>query len=176
MQILGLGLAGATAAVAGTLLLGRRPNVNWGKTGEWLYQKLALKDGSFSNFDGMKALVFWGWTAYGGWIHASRNHHERREQVIKAINFTVGFQVIPEIVKAVSKGNPRQTFVASTVASILALGLSPALLNIWLTKSRIQAEAEEKRLAQESVIKLNQPFEQWLARVSHRVLMQPIPA
>lgn len=94
--ILGLGLTGVLLSVGGAKLGIQR---QWGKAGlEKLFQnpkgwihKLTLKNGDFAHFAGLPALLFWGVPAYGGWIHASRDSYERKEQLLKFAGFVAGF-------------------------------------------------------------------------------------
>jgi hypothetical protein len=96
LSILGLGLAGSVLAVGGARLAiarkwGRKTLNQWFKNPKgWIHQ-LTLKDGRFSNFSGLPALLFWGVPAYVGFIHASRDNYERKEQLLKFFNFTACF-------------------------------------------------------------------------------------
>lgn len=65
------------------------------------FQDLLLKKGQFSNFSGLPALLFWGVPAYGGWIHASRDPYEKKEQLLKFASFTACFFVMPLLIKKV---------------------------------------------------------------------------
>jgi hypothetical protein len=55
------------------------------------WEKFLLKEGQFSRFAGLPALLFWGIPAYGGWIHASRDPYEKKEQLLKFGNFVACF-------------------------------------------------------------------------------------
>jgi hypothetical protein len=63
------------------------------------FKDLLLKKGQFSNFSGLPALLFWGVPAYGGWIHASRDPYEKKEQLLKFASFTACFFVMPLLIK-----------------------------------------------------------------------------
>ncbi len=95
LAILGLGALGVLAAAGGALLAIRRGSglgVFKGLFGnETLARNLLLKNGSFGDFGGMKALLFWGVPAYGGWIQASRDPYEKKEQLLKFGNFVACF-------------------------------------------------------------------------------------
>lgn len=180
-QILGLGALGTALGVGGSLLAMNR-GVGLNKVGDWIVRNLALKGGAFSDFSGWKALLFWGVPAYGGWIHASRDPFEKKEQVFKFANFVfcfIGPQMLikkifqskfskllgegvatsfenlkvlektlaPEVVKAATKLKVFQE-VVGLVSSIVLLGVSPAVLNIALTKRRLaKAEASQPHFA-----------------------------
>lgn len=79
----GIGLWGAKRQ-AGAKFLERLFESKAGKS-------LLLKDGKFAGFGGMPALLFWGLPAYGGWIHASRDPYEKKEQWLKFVNFVACF-------------------------------------------------------------------------------------
>lgn len=95
LSILGLGAAGTLLAIGGSKLaiakgLGRNLLEALHKSPK-LAGNLLLKDGSFSNFSGLKALLFWGVPAYGGWIHAARDPYEKKEQLLKFASFMACF-------------------------------------------------------------------------------------
>ncbi len=138
-----------------------------------------LRDGRFANFSGTPALLFWGLPAYGGWIHASRDQYEKKEQWLKFGNFVACFfgppivmarifagkmkallpeggQSIPltvaEIDKIADAGRRtaltrvwQQKNIASLTTSILLLGTLPQMLNIYLTRKRLQAARLQQR-------------------------------
>lgn len=97
--ILGLGALG-TVASAGLARLAAQKEA-WPHRLEKLFNAkfmnhnvmntLLLKEGRFAGFGGMPALLFWGLPAYGGWIHASRDPYERKEQWLKFVNFVACF-------------------------------------------------------------------------------------
>lgn len=95
LTFIGSGAAMAAAAILGTRLAMAR-NLNPGILKRffnhaWLRENLLLKNGSFTDFSWLKALFFWGVPAYGGWIHASRDQYERREQLLKFGCFVAAF-------------------------------------------------------------------------------------
>lgn len=169
-RILGLGALGAALSMGGGALA-MRSGLSIGKMGQWLVDRLALKGGAFSDFAGLKAVLFWGIPAYGGWMHASRDPYERKEQLLKFFNFVFCFIAPQQIIKSVFAkkftaipGIP-QNFVptfeniaklsvetvkqAATrlkvtqeltglVSSIVLLGVTPALMNFFLTDRRIE--------------------------------------
>lgn len=96
LAILGLGLGGTVLATAGSRLAIAK---GWGKKAVnqlfknpkgWIHS-LTLKDGQFANFGRVPALLFWGVPAYGGWLHAARDSYERKEQLLKFVNFVTCF-------------------------------------------------------------------------------------
>jgi len=52
---------------------------------------LLLKDGSFTDFAGTKAVLFWGIPSFGGWIQASRDGFEKKEQALRLGAFIVSY-------------------------------------------------------------------------------------
>jgi hypothetical protein len=96
LTILGLGLVGSAFALGGARLAvakkwGRQTVNRWFRNKQGWVHNLVLKDGRFANFAGLPALLFWGVPAYGGWIQASRDNYERKEQLLKFFNFTACF-------------------------------------------------------------------------------------
>jgi hypothetical protein len=167
LKILGLGALGAAAGVGGSLAA-MRAGLKPGAIVQWIGRNLGLAKGAFSDFAGWKALLFWGVPAYGGWIHASRDPYEKKEQVLKFINFVACFigpqmlmkklfkaqfaKILPAGVSAtfsdiskhltgpaLAKATRLKIFqeVAGLGSSILLLGVSPAVLNIFLTNRRL---------------------------------------
>lgn len=139
-----------------------------------LPKHLLIENGSFDKFGGWPALLFWGVPAYGGWIHASRDPYEKKEQLLKFANFTLSFfgpalilnrffkkqsqQKFPELKNEFTNAAIRKTYTRnpekmnralklwatknglSLVSSIIFLGTLPQLLNIYLTKRRIEKQ------------------------------------
>ncbi len=184
---LGIGLGVAVSSVIGSRLAIRRGIAltsggklgealkSPGKLGAWALDKIRLAGGKFREFGDVHAALFWGLPAYGGWIHASRDKYERKEQVLKAANFFVWFFALPfairrafvskfpqqvrkvmqdqgksritrELIEAsglkgAAKDNAVKLWVrqsvTSLVSSLVLLGVSPTVLNIWLTKQRL---------------------------------------
>lgn len=183
LGILGLGLAGAVAGAGGAMLAIRR-GAGLGVltklfSNGWLNRNLLLKNGSFNDFAGLKALLFWGVPAYGGWIHASRDPYEKKEQLLKFGSFVGSFfgpqllfdryfkgkfaRLLPDGVEATYKdmtaalakapGNARLQealkfwkikSLGGLATSILLLGVTPPLINIWLTSRRIRRDAAKQ--------------------------------
>lgn len=180
LTILGLGLGGAAASV-GLTRLAASSTREIGKDclkrifNSWAGKNLLLKGGQFSKFGGWPALLFWGVPAYGGWLHASRDPYEKKEQVLKFANFVACFfgppvlmnrwyqnkfqQAFPNVkLKELSYSAINKTFSGNEAArnkalslwakkgilglgsSILLLGTMPQLMNIFLTKRRIQRD------------------------------------
>jgi hypothetical protein len=172
LSILGLGALFASAAsVASVFAIGKGAGV--GPMAQWVAKNLALIGGKFSDFSGVKALLFWGLPAYGGWIHASRDPIEKKEQLLKFFNFVFCFSVPQQVMKwyfnsgfekllgknmeasfaklkspeyltrfgadIVKKATRLKLFQegAGLVSSIVLLGISPAVLNIFLTQKRL---------------------------------------
>ncbi len=167
-----------------------------GRVGEWTRKTIGLKDGQFKKFGDIHAALFWGAPAYGGWIMASRNDYEKKEQMLKAVNFFVWFFALPTLIRrgfikkypqklvqyiknhnesnpsskikrvtkaliedraegfkkislsATDKAKAIKTWESQSLISILSsivlLGVSPSVLNIWLTKSRIAEDEKHK--------------------------------
>jgi hypothetical protein len=162
----------------------------------WIGKNLLLKGGEFARFGGWAALLFWGVPAYGGWLHASRDPYEKKEQLLKFGNFVacffgpsialqayfsrklkglnlpdVGGEVVSlsydSIQKAkqlINKSNlESQTAILNQlhhaeslwlkksalglVSSIVLLGTMPQLINIHLTKRRLQRDSKMKPAA-----------------------------
>lgn len=94
-QVLGLGGL-ATALFTGLGLLAAKKQAGLGLlkglfSNNWIREKLLLKNGSFDDFSGLKAVLFWGLPAYGGWYDASRDPYEKKEQLLKFASFVAGF-------------------------------------------------------------------------------------
>lgn len=111
--ILGLGALG-TVASAGFARLAAQKEI-WAKPLEKLFQhqwmdSLLLKGGKFAGFGGTPALLFWGLPAYGGWIHASRDPYETKEQWLKFINFVACFFGPPVVIDKLFKGKFNSRF------------------------------------------------------------------
>ncbi len=158
-----------------------------GKAGEWTRKTLGFESGEFKKFGDIHAALFWGLPAYGGWIAASRDGYEKKEQVLKAANFFVWFFGLPALIRSnyvkkypeklvkyikkhdikrvtkaliedriegmnklgLSKMDKEKALevwqsqsVVSLLSSIILLGVSPSILNIWLTKRRL-ADADK---------------------------------
>lgn len=100
LTILGLGGAG----IATGLLLGLKKSPQlpgWLNTlyhGKGRFSGLGLKDGSFTDFTGLKAVLFWGVPGYAGWMHASRGDVELKEWMLKFGVFVTGFWAIPKLI------------------------------------------------------------------------------
>jgi hypothetical protein len=175
-----MGLGGLAAAASwGGSLAAMRSGLALPKVGRWLVKNMALKRGRFSDFSGMKAVLFWGLPAYGGWLHASRDPYEKKEQLLKFFAFVVCFTApqklaqlafakkfaalpgIPAAFKAtfshISRLQDPALRAAATqlkvlqegiglLSSIILLGASPAAINIFLTRRRMEA-AEHQNTA-----------------------------
>lgn len=106
--ILGIGLLVTTA---GLLLTGLRRNpFNLFKNGkpvglmalptvEKVLNKLCLQGDSATVFKDFHSLVYWGLPAYAGWVTASRDEFEVKEQLLKAANFGLVFGLTDPLVK-----------------------------------------------------------------------------
>jgi len=92
LAILGLGAAGTLAAIIGGKAAAAK-NLGMGKTISTIVEKAGLKNGSFGDFNGLRAVLFWGVPAYAGWIHASRDGFEVKEQLLKFGAFVFSFLV-----------------------------------------------------------------------------------
>jgi hypothetical protein len=154
--------------------------------GQIKLDSLLLKDGKFSNFSGLPALLFWGLPAYGGWIHASRDHYEKREQLIKFANFVAcffgpsvllgryfqgqfakRFKEVPgfsyqAIEKAFDANNPRRREALSLWAGKVGLSLlsSVALLGVmpqWISIKMTQYRMQRARREQAEGQNFQQP-------------------
>lgn len=192
--ILGLGVTGTL--IAGALgFIGIRHTAKPGKVlGEKILARffqekpasvwkklLLIEEGRFANFAGFPALLFWGVPAYGGWIHASRDTYEKKEQVLKFANFVACF-FGPSLLlnKFYEKkftpllGAEKATFAniqklgeqtlaeqaikqkalklwagkngLGLLSSVLLLGTMPQLINIHLTKKRLQRAQQAGRI------------------------------
>lgn len=174
LTILGLGLAGSVMALGGARLAivnrwGRKAVNRWFKNPKGWVHHLTLKDGRFANFGGLPALLFWGVPAYGGFIHASRDNYERKEQLLKFFNFTACFfgpslalkklyqrklqavagpkaeltyQYITQKLRGSAREKALKIWAAksglSLLSSIVLLSSMPQLINIYLTKRRLE--------------------------------------
>lgn len=89
VAIFGLGAAGAVLSVlaARAGLAGKAGMQNLAKLPAWL----VMDKGLFKNINWQQQLLFWGVPAYGGWIHASRDNFERKEQLLKFGAFVGAF-------------------------------------------------------------------------------------
>lgn len=203
--ILGLGLAGAAMFTGlGKLAVARKWGMGVLKT---LFDKprlaanLLLKNGSFNSFSGTQAVLFWGVPAYGGWIQASRDPYEKKEQVLKFLNFVTCFS-LPQVLANSYFGKKLEGLLPAGVehtykdittrlsgetkdralklwgrknltgllASIVLLGVMPPLMNIFLTKRRLdragnlQAAAPPALSAGPSGGLAHKSFAQWGVR------------
>jgi hypothetical protein len=186
LTILGLGMGGAIASVG----LGRLAASSQQQIGKSFLNKfctsrmgenLLLKGGQFAKFGGWPALLFWGVPAYGGWLHASRDPYEKKEQVLKFANFVACFFGPPVLMNRWFQNKCQQAFPRTKLkewsyeainnafsansaaqqkalglwakknlvglgSSILLLGTMPQLMNIYLTKRRIQRDLQARQV------------------------------
>jgi hypothetical protein len=124
-------------------------------------QHLGLKNGDLIGMEGWKAFLFWSIPSYAGYFLAARDPYEVQELSIKYTAFLVGFFAMPFLVSPFLKklftqeskwfGSPEnQRYLAEAFTSILALGVLPPLLNIYLTRQRIQRENKQQQIKKAS--------------------------
>ena len=205
---IGLGAAGTVLATLG----GKLAIKNGKELGQRAWQfveKWGLKNGSINDFTGLRAVLFWGVPGYAGWMHASRDKHERKETLVKFAAFVFSFLVpqkllgksyankfknlLGEGVEATHKnitqklsGEAQQTALKhwrnknllGLASSIVLLGTLPLLLNIYLTKKRMQkTEAPTNSTPPLPAGNLQiKPFEQWGQRPVTGQFQNVIPA
>ncbi len=156
------------------------------KTKAWLKENLALKNGDFKNFNTWHAFLFWGIPAYGGWIHAARDNYERKEQILKGAAFFISFFGPAILMKQHFRRQLGRFFVADKVkagirfkdvnkpkleeakslwfkkhlypmlTSVALLGTSAPLMNIYLTKQRVERDQLRHQLQQAQFGNLHQ--------------------
>lgn len=68
-------------------------------TVEKVLNKLCLQGDSATVFKDFHSLVYWGLPAYAGWVTASRDEFEVKEQLLKAANFGLVFGLTDPLVK-----------------------------------------------------------------------------
>jgi hypothetical protein len=133
LKILGLGALGVVGSLGAGVLLSRlKPQA--GTIAKWVHQHLTLAEGKFNDFSGVKALLFWGLPAYGGWMHASRDPYEKKEQVAKFINFVACFIGPQMLLSSLFKGR---------FNALMPQGLKPTFENIL---GKLSGEIKTKAL------------------------------
>ncbi len=123
LGIIGLGGAAtlASAGLAKMAASAKRPVgqkfLDWlfvtsgkGNAQKTLANRLLLKGGEFAGFGGLPALLFWGIPAYGGWLHASRDPYEKKEQWLKFGNFVACFFLPPVVMDKIFKSRFEKHF------------------------------------------------------------------
>ncbi len=140
--ILGLGAVGVALFATGGYLAARK-NLTLGVL-ERLFKNgkphsMLLKNGSFTDFSGWKAVLFWGLPAYGGWIHAARDPIETKEQLLKFAGFVAGFAGPQQFLKHYFKRK---------YAQVLPEGVEPQLLSIRDALGKVKTPELQGRLTQ----------------------------
>lgn len=169
-KILTLGGLGAVMST-GIGLLALKKNFRAGAGLKWLHSKIALEGGSFWKFSGLPAVLFWAFPAYAAWIQAARDGYERKEWMLKFVNFVVCFMgpqklmekgfrsrfraYLPEGVKP-TFDNIRQRLRGETLRKALrlktlqeGLGLLFSLVLMGITPGLMNIALTRKRIAQD---------------------------
>ena len=207
ISILGLGLAGTLAATLGAKAAIRR-GVSFerlGKAGR-IIAKWGLKDGSFNDFKGLRAVMFWGVPAYAGWIHAARDKYEIKEQILKFAAFAFSFLVPQKLMDRFYAGkfaSLQEKGLDVTYENIIhhlsgtaqkdairhwaqrnLLGLASAIVLLGTLPTVLNITLTKKRLSREQQPKLQpgnsplrrKPFEIWGQRPEQPAIAFPMPS
>lgn len=154
LRNLSVGGLGVLASMGIGLSLAKK-NVEMPRLLKLFNQHLGMEDGNLIGMGGVKAFLFWSIPSYAGYFLGSRDPYEVQELAIKYAAFLIGFFGMPKLVepfleKQFTKeskwiGSPEnQRYLAKAFTSILALGVLPPLLNIYLTHQRIEHENKQK--------------------------------
>lgn len=147
--VLGVGAAITAASLGLTHLLIKR-GAGFGKVANGALKYLGLDNGKFNNLKDIPAFVFWAIPTYAGFITASRDHFEGKEIALRFGAFTAAFFVLPKAVEKglqfAFKGRPvlgippnNMAYMGKFISSIVFCSAIPALVNIYLTRKRVQA-------------------------------------
>ncbi|HEY9687593.1 MAG TPA: hypothetical protein V6C52_11505 [Coleofasciculaceae cyanobacterium] len=82
---------------------------------------LLLKDGSFEDYSGWKAVLSCAVPAYAGWYDAARDPYEKKEQILKFVSFVTGF---------LGPGFCLKHYFKNTFAQLLPNGVLPTYQSI----------------------------------------------
>ena len=153
LKIFGAVLAAGAAFTVASLGLAHvaiRRGANFGKLAGGALKYLGLENGKFNNLNDIPAFVFWAVPTYAGFITASRDGFEGKEIALRFGAFTSAFFILPKVVEKslqwAFKGKPvlnippnNMAYLGKFISSIIFCSAIPALVNIYLTRKRVQA-------------------------------------
>jgi hypothetical protein len=161
LKILGVG-AVISASVFAATQLAIRGKWKFGKVAQTLSDYLALPQDKYENFAkpakhllgkiALPPVLIWGIPIYAGLFSASRDQFEFKELVLRFATFLTSFFILPKLAKDIMiKRTPdvlkkamgsaeNAAIVAEMVTTSILFAVLPPLVNIYLTRRRVQRE------------------------------------